>query len=990
MATKNAVRDRFQYDVFVSYSHVDGAFVLDWLVPKLRGAGLRVCLDIDCFRGGADIFDEAERAVRTSERTLVVISANWSRGDWTKFERRLVQALDVGARRRRVVPIKLDSSRMPRTLVGLVYRDFSDAGQHDEVFKRLLKDVTPRVGWCASVEVKPLRVIASAVATYQPRLTRETFETTRAQFLEYIRQRYQYLEFKGMGVTDRVPLRIGLVEMYVPLKVVVRDSRPPTRERAAALGREGANDGRAPVLDLIRTRSVVVILGDPGAGKTTLLQYLSLALASDQNDLHLGRRLPVLVPVAAYATALAVRDVRLDEFIGEHYRNRGLDLPIGDLVSDAIATGQALLLLDGLDEVKGLSARCLLVDRVIDFITAHRGAGNKFLITSRSIGYDKVRPVLDDLAECTIVDFDDADITAFLDRWTAAVERAAGSGAAAAQVAASREQSALADVLGRNPGVRRLAANPLLLTILALMKRQGVMLPDRRVELYENYVQTLLKHWQVARSLDRPRERPLAVGDTVRVLSSLALWMHETTPGVGLVDLPQIERALVRIFRARHDPEPREAAARLLEDAGDYAGLLTERGKGQFGFLHLTFQEYLAGVAIANLGQQNVRPAVAMIAKRLPSPEWREVILLAIEYLGVVQRRDEAAGAVIERLIREAPGPPGVAVAVAGEAAADAAPDGVAAKSLSVLIKALSATMRNADAVKPPVRAAAGAALGRIGDPRFRRDTWFLPNEPLLGFVKVPGGSFEMGSDKATDPTAYSEELDQHSVELPAFYIARWPVTVAQFRAFVEAPDNEGFQPGDPDCLRGVANHPVVWVSWHEALAYSRWLTKKLRAWEGTPPPLRRLLNGAPGTEWQVTLPSEAEWEKAARGADARIYPWGEKADPNRANYDDTGINGTSAVGCFPGWASPYGVEELSGNVWEWTRSLWKEFPYEPDYSGRERERLEAGNDVARVVRGGAFYSFEGLVRAAIRSRNSPVNRHYYLGCRLVVSPFRP
>ncbi len=983
MATKKAVRDRFQYDVFVSYSHSDGdkEFVRGWLVPRLRAAGLRVCLDIDCFRGGADIFEEMARAVRTSQKTVVVISANWRRSDWTKFERRLVQALDVGARHRRVVPIKLDSSKMPRTLVGLVYRDFSDAGQHDEVFKLLLTDLTP------------LRVTGGSVATCRPRLTREAFETTRAQFLEYIRQRYQYLEFKGMGVTDRVPLRIGLVEMYVPLKVVVRDSRPPTRERAAALGREGANDGRAPVLDLIRTRSVVVILGDPGAGKTTLLKYLSLALASDQNDLNLGRRLPVLVPVAAYATALADRDVRLEEFIGEHYRNRGLDLPIGDLVSDAIATGQALLLLDGLDEVKGLSARRLLVDRVVDFIAAHRGAGNKFLITSRSIGYDKVRPVLDDLAECTIVDFDDADITAFLDRWTAAVERAAGSGAAAAQVAASREQSALADVLGRNPGVRRLAANPLLLTILALMKRQGVMLPDRRVELYENYVQTLLKHWQVARSLDRPQERPLAVGDTVRVLSSLALWMHETTPGVGLVDLPQIERALVRIFRARHDPEPREAATRLLEDARDYAGLLTERGEGQFGFLHLTFQEYLAGVAIANLGQQNVGPAVAMIAKRLPSPEWREVILLAIEYLGVVQRRDEAAGAVIERLIREAPGPPGVAVAVAGEAAADAAPDGVAAKSLSVLVKALSATMRNADAVKPPVRAAAGAALGRIGDPRFRRDTWFLPNEPLLGFVKVPGGSFKMGSDKATDPTAWVDELDQHSVELPAFYIARWPVTVAQFRAFVEAPDNAGFQPGDPDCLRGVPNHPVVWVNWHEALAYSRWLTKKLRESDTTPPPLRRLLNGASGSEWQVTLPSKAEWEKAARGDDARIYPWGEKADPNRANYSDTGINGTSAVGCFPGGASPYDVEELSGNVWEWTRSLWgkdfqtAEFGYPYTLDAR-REDLAAADAVARVVRGGAF-GHEGFVRAAFRCGCAPDARDYGVGCRLVVSPFR-
>ncbi len=217
-------------------------------------------------------------------------------------------------------------------------------------------------------------------------------------------------------------------------------------------------------------------------------------------------------------------------------------------------------------------------------------------------------------------------------------------------------------------------------------------------------------------------------------------------------------------------------------------------------------------------------------------------------------------------------------------------------------------------------RCEAGTALGKIGDPRFRADAWFLPNEPSLGFIEVPAGEFTMGRGEKPNSEWFEEGWPEHPVKLPAFYIARWPVTVAPFRAFVEAADNEGFQPGDPDCLRGVANHPVVWVSWHEALAYSRWLTKKLRASDATPPPLRRLLNGAPGTEWQVTLPSEAEWEKAARGADARIYPWGEQADPNRANYDDTGINGTSAVGCFPGGASPYGVEELSGNVWEWTQ----------------------------------------------------------------------
>jgi formylglycine-generating enzyme required for sulfatase activity len=253
------------------------------------------------------------------------------------------------------------------------------------------------------------------------------------------------------------------------------------------------------------------------------------------------------------------------------------------------------------------------------------------------------------------------------------------------------------------------------------------------------------------------------------------------------------------------------------------------------------------------------------------------------------------------------------------------------------------------NALPPVERAQAGNALGTIGDPRFHgKDVWYLPNDEKLGFIEIPAGVFTMGS---APNEGSSFERPQHEVSLRRHFIARYPVTVAQFRAFV---DVTGYAWMYKDFPQEYGNHPVVAVSWYDALAYCEWLTEKLQA---TSWPLARLLREG----WRITLPSEAEWEKAARGTDGRQYPWGNQPDPNLANYNATGIGTTSAVGCFAAGKSPYAVEDMSGNVWEWTRSLWGEmsgeptfnYPYRPD-DGREDLRASAGR--SRVLRGGAFW----------------------------------
>jgi formylglycine-generating enzyme required for sulfatase activity len=225
--------------------------------------------------------------------------------------------------------------------------------------------------------------------------------------------------------------------------------------------------------------------------------------------------------------------------------------------------------------------------------------------------------------------------------------------------------------------------------------------------------------------------------------------------------------------------------------------------------------------------------------------------------------------------------------------------------------------------------------------------------------VFIPAGEFTMGSDPSTDPEAVDDEGPQHPLHLPDYYLAKTPVTNAQYAAFVQAtghPTPYHWGGGIPPLRE--EDHPVVNVSWHDALAYCNWLA------ETTDKPYR--------------LPSEAEWEKGARGDDGRIYPWGSQWNPEHCNNRQRGqgdtmldriyIGETTPVGAYPEGASPYGLLDMAGNVWEWTSSVYKAYPYEP---GDGREDL-AGDDVQRVLRGGASGNLAWRLRSAFRASDLP------------------
>ncbi len=416
------------------------------------------------------------------------------------------------------------------------------------------------------------------------------------------------------------------------------------------------------------------------------------------------------------------------------------------------------------------------------------------------------------------------------------------------------------------------------------------------------------------------------------------------------------------------------------EDARAALRLLLDRGGHQYGFIHLTFQEYLAAMALAQQGQLDITPIVEGLAAHIDDPTWHEVSLLCVAYLGIVQQNDQVAVKVLEALLDQAPGQPGQATVLAGESVADAGQGGVTPECRTRVVDTLLGTLRDDENIEPKQRAAAGSVLARIGDPRTE-----VTDVDAMTFCFVPAGAFLMGD-------AYQEyDIDYD------YWIARYPVTVAHYRLFIR---ESGQKPKNPACLSGADNHPVVYVDWYEACAFCDWLTKRWQA-KGLIQPGRA-----------VVLPSEPEWEKAARGAvrlprervagtlnrevkvnlkdnsnPKRRYPWGDEEDTNRANYSDTDIWTTSAMGCFPGGRSPYGAEEMCGNVFEWSRSIYGDLPY-PNDAPTRRSREDLSADDPRVLRGGAFYLNAESVRCARRNGYDPDLWYYRLGFRVVVSPF--
>jgi formylglycine-generating enzyme required for sulfatase activity len=793
----------------------------------------------------------------------------------------------------------------------------------------------------------------------------------------------------------------------------------------------------------------LALLGEPGSGKSVFVNHLAYELAgarlAGRTSLDWWPRQPhlpvrvILRDLAADLAALdlaglaglppARRDERLLETLQAHMIGQFIAFGLSEeeagawagCLRDQLCLGCCLYIFDGLDEVP--PEQLYWVREVIEAL-ASRQEGPA-IVTCRVRSYEG-KAQLPGFAVEVLAPFTDRQMSDFIAAWYRAQP---------ALTEASREErvSDLRQAVHR-PGLIELARNPLLLTTMALVHTAGVGLPRERVKLYARSVEVLMRRWQRHKHGQASLLERLDV-DATRLLSglrALAYQAHQTGEPGESADVDK-DTAVSLLARICMDGDYGKAQ-RFLEYVDQQAGLLVGRGGSEgrppvYSFAHRTFQEYLAGCYLALAERGGL--ARALRARLAEKERWYLAGQLAAEHLLYNVGQEHAVLDLLYQLcpVREPAGEDewrGVAWAgvIAAETGAvriqndTESPDG-GGRFLERLFPRLEAIL-DRGMLSVAERADAGDALSVLaGDSR--PGVGIIPvgathTSPLpdMQWCYVPPGPFWLGSVKGEDDQAVDSEYGHRKpfdLDYP-YWIARYPITQAQYQAFVQATghrapyrDDEWAQPynwRDNAPPRDRHNHPVVLVSWHDAQAYCTWLSQQLTS----------ILPAGHA----VRLPTEPEWEKAARGgldiptrlqvvglaggfqpADIedlfvqtnphprRRWPWGEWVDNSPVCHADTFESqrlGTMAVGSFPQGASPYGCLDMSGNVWEWTASVFKPYPYRNN-DGREDPAAEG----SRTLRGGSWFYDLRLARVSYRDLTHPDDVLSDIGFRVVLAP---
>jgi formylglycine-generating enzyme required for sulfatase activity len=808
------------------------------------------------------------------------------------------------------------------------------------------------------------------------------------------------------------------------------DSRPiPDREKESK---------PVTAIEAIAALDRLAITGQPGGGKSTLVNYLFVQLAQARLQ---GQTLvesvehwqgPPLLPVRIILRKFA-REIPDDRTTGEAglvwdyidtmiKGKKGQNCPpeVCRYVRRTLEQEGGIVLFDGLDEVgygDAVSKRQVIKQAVQDF--AHQLEKAKIVITSRPYAYrseDTWRLPENLFPVVRLALFNKEQVKTFAWNWYRKVGMTVkGWDEPYCDNMANYFYHAVDTRERLFPIVR----NPLLLTMAVQLHSRDNFLPQKRAELYEKVIMLLLARWENNIIRDSEEVEPeqgtdsilrlqLSADKLLKAMARVAYKCHRKQLVSGHSDSDTADISRGELIEELEEDFGYESGARIIAYIQYRAGILQGKDSRTYSFMHRTFQEYLTARHILELDAFD-EIIYECLAENIDW--WQEVFLLMAG--GAKTRRASTIHDLVCWLLKGKAGISDFASVrdfrelwLAGQALweTDYLDECVGGKNTDTphvdifekVHTCLEEALTADEQLDPAQRVEAGHWLARLED--HRAD---VLGAGQMKFCPIPAGPFSMGDGR-------DDDCPEHPCDLKYGYrLAQYPVTVAQYRRFdeaagygiekywKEAADAKGWEAGrikfwgDEDWRRGMpelpsrfdyANHPMVYVSWYESLAFCRWLTDYVRDGKGADDEIAGLVQKG----WRFLLPSEAEWEKGARGAvGKRVYPWGDDIDANRANYSDTGIGATSAVGCFPPRESSCGCSDMAGNVWEWCRNVKADYPYHCD----EREQVYGHKGSDRVIRGGSWGDPAGHCRCSYRYWINPDYRYDDLGFRVVLVP---
>lgn len=906
-----------ELDVVICHESEDAQEFAETLALSLVESGYRTWIDSFQQKGGVDWIENVERAILSCKVFLVVRSPLASTSIWVKRERLIA----LNANKHIIAVMDQECSEDLELLDKECVNFQKDYQQAIKILKKLLETI----------------VGDKVTSSFDQRILEKAY--LGRVLLEHAIWKDLYISMAGVAtITEHVERKNQTTKMVMHPSVIQPLFRKHINEKFSKVGQSVDIDDSirdyGDILDAVKDFRQLLILGEPGSGKTTTTWKLVADFAEKARNSAI-QPIPILINVKEIGGSESLMGMILNKLgdLGAYF----------EFLNDQ---GRIALLVDGLNEIpiikreQYLSGIRALAESALekDLI---------FIITCRELDYSNELEIgISD--KLRITPLDPLRIMNFIRSYIREPYR--NNDVLFWQLAGAKAKirwSQFQENIGNHPDIFwlsiklpegkvwwywnswlterksprnliNLASNPYILYLITQVFTDKENIPENRALLFDLFIEFLL--------LEREKISLLLYNELINKLSEIAYLMQEQDITGSTI--------------------PREKALGILETEKNLyycisANLLNSYGY-EISFSHQLLQEFFA----ARYLDRKIRNGVLSI-DYFPENEWwkptgweETIVLLAGFYADdmepFINWLKDSNPLLTARCINEINGH---------------IPE-AKLRELRVL------WWNNIKSSPSPVeRATIGKALGLIKDDR--PGVGIKDDNPDIFWIRIPDGKFIFQGNI--------------SLQIPEFYIAKYPITYSQYRIFVDdnGYSNDLFWSKDGidwrqdqqqpryywnDTLWNIYNYPVVGISWFEAEAYCKWLSARMK------------LN--------ISLPKEIEWEKAARGNDGRAYPYGIDFNPKICNVRETGIGNTSAVGIFPEGASPYGVMDTSGNVWEWCE---KE-------TNSQLVSNPKGN--LQILRGGSWGYNRILTRTVTRRTMPPSASNGYFGFRICKTAF--